>query len=168
MRRRSFQTTTQQFVKFFCFVYKSAAKTAQRKRRSDNQRVADFLRRFFAFQIRIGNIRRRNLHPNFYHQLTKKITIFGTLDSFDINANHTTIVLFPNTEFIGFDCQVQGRLTTHCRQNSINLTFFQYKFDAFNCQRHQINMVGSNRVGHNRSRIRVDERYLNPFFAQRA
>src|SRR5690606_6883064 len=55
VRRRGLQAPAESSFKFFFFVHKTTAGTAERVRWADNQWETDFLSGFFAFKKRVGD-----------------------------------------------------------------------------------------------------------------
>src|SRR6186713_479933 len=149
-------------------MYESAAGTAQGEGGADHQGEADVLCEFFSFKKRVGCLRRSDWYAHFDHPLAELFPVLGLVDGLDIDADETDAIFFPDTKVFSLFSQVQGGLSTHGWQYGIYLVLFQYLFNTFGCQRQEINFVGHHRVGHDSSRVAVDEDDLHPFFPQTA
>ena len=58
-------------------------------------------------------------------------------------------------------------MAAHGWQYGINLAFIQDFADAFYRQREQVNMLGGDRIRHNRRGVVIDQGHLDALFAQR-
>jgi hypothetical protein len=96
---------------------------------------------------------------NFSLSSALSMAFMSTPISFYINFSQ-----YP--ELVCFFAEIESCLSAHSRQHSINLIFFQYLFNAFNCKWQQVNFICHHRVGHDGGRIAVDEDHFDAFFTQ--
>src|SRR5690606_11390733 len=92
---------------------------------SDDERKADFLCSFFAFEEGVCDKTRRDTHPDLDHELAERLTVFGQFNGIEVYTDHLYLILIPDPLFACFDGEIQGRLATHCRQDRVDLLFFK-------------------------------------------
>ena len=125
------QSSIQGLVEILFVVYESAAGATQGEGGADHQGESNLLRKLFSFEKRIGGFCLGYGHSQLDHPLAEFLAVFRLVDGFDVNPDQTHVVLFPDSEFFGFFCQIEGGLSTHCRQHRIDLVFLQNLFNAF-------------------------------------
>src|SRR5687768_1578305 len=106
-----------------------------------------------------------DVHADFDHMITKGLAVLCEFNGSDIDTDQSHIIFFPDTAFISFYRKVEGSLSTHSGKDCINLPFLKDLDDAVDSQGEEIYVVGGDRVGHDRSRIAVDQADFYSFFA---
>src|SRR6185312_13844915 len=140
MNGRGFKSPFKCIFKSYCCMREGRPRTTKRIRRTDNKREPNFLGNFFTFQKEVGNGRRGTGYTNIFHALAELFPVFGYFNSLNIYTNNANTMLFPDAHFICFDAEIEGSLSAHSRQYSINLALFQYFDDGIYVQRKQVNM----------------------------
>ena len=158
----------EQILEFFLVVHERSTRTAQGERGADAQRKAEFLSDLLALEVRTGDLARGGSHADLGHQLAELFAVFGDVDRIDVHADELYAVFFPHAFFLGFDGQVERRLTAHGGQYGVDFLFGEDLFDGFDRQGKQVYMVGRYRVGHDGGGVGVDQGDFDPFLAQRA
>ncbi|MCY1544900.1 hypothetical protein D9M68_808100 [compost metagenome] len=165
MYRRGFQTGIQcRFQLIFTF-YKTTSGTTQCEGRTDNQWNTNLLCKLFTFQHGVGYACRCYGNTHLQHPLAEQVAVFCLIDCFNVYPDQAYIILLPDTQLIYFFTQVQRSLSTHCRQYSIDIIFLQYLFYTFRSQRQQVHLIRNYGIGHDRSRVAVDQCYFDSFFS---
>src|SRR5580698_243804 len=157
--RREVETACQQLHQLFTVVGDAAARAAERKRRANDDRKADFAGKFqtifnVVHQGRLGNVKADLLHGVFEDQ-----PVFSLLDGSDVGADELDVVLIENAAVGEFNSKIQRGLATNGRQNGEACAGRHLALDADDffhvlaCKRLNIGAVRRLRIGHDGRRI---------------
>ena len=144
-------------AKLFDVVGDVAAGSAHRKRGAHNRREADS----FEFALGLGQGGRhpavRHAEADLPHGLPKRVAVFGFMNGLDRCADQPDAIFVQDSPFGQSDGRVQGRLSTHGRQERIRPLAFNHLLHYIQRDRFNIGPVGKIRVRHDRGRIAVDQ-----------
>ena len=133
--------------------------TAQNKRRTNHNRVADFISKSLSF-IKI-NSHSAFWHRNFkfFHHVAENITVFSSIN----RINRSTKNIYP--VFLKFAGNVERSLPSKLNDNAHRLFFFINLQNIFSSNRLKIKLVRSVIISRNSFRITVyDNRFVTQFF----
>ena len=113
------------------------------------------------------------LEPDPGHRLSEEFSVLGLVDGFRGGADHLNAVLLEHAHAAEGEGAIQGRLTSHRRQQSKCLTrlladlLLDDLADNLWGDRLDIGRVGEFRIGHDRRRVGVDQNDPVALFLQR-
>ena len=171
--RRRVQSVRQGLIELLRRIYEAPARAAQRVGRPDYEWKPNFLSNFFAFQKRAGNAPLTDSRAQFEHQQPEFLAVFGRFNGFDVDPDNFYVIFLPNPGLFAVDSEVEGRLAAHSGQYGVDgsahgAVLFQNLDNRLLFERQQVYMIGVDGVGHDRSRIGVDQRDLNTFITNGA
>ena len=144
----------------------AAAGTAEGIRRTDNQRITDFLAEVASSFNGFYDSAFRNRLMDFLHSFLEHFAVFTTFDSADLSAQQTNVVFAQNALLFQFHSHVQANLTAKCCQQGIRMLTFDNFFNEFNADRFNIYTVSHMHISHNGCRVTVNQYNLQAFFLQ--
>ncbi len=167
VHRAHVQSMGNGFAKFFFVVGDGAAGSPQRERRANYQRKSQLIakpQRIFRVVHQGG---RRHFQPDFAASVLEPQTVFRNFDGAERRSDHLHFVFFEDAAFGKFDGQVQRRLSSDCRQQSIGFFARDDFFEIFLRQRLDVGAMREFRVGHDGGGIRIDQHHFVSFGAER-
>src|SRR5208282_1261085 len=139
------------------------AGAAERERRTNDDWETNLAGELDAiFQI-VDERRFRNIEADALHGIFENQAVLGLLDSADLRANQSDVVLLEHAAVGKFDGEVEGGLSANGRQNGKARAGRHLALDANNlfqilaCQRLNISSIGRLGIGHDGGRVRVRE-----------
>ena len=159
-----FQTSVNDFIKFFFVSCNTAASTTQSISRSDDKWEANFISKFLSCTNCLNDCTFRNRLIDFLHCFFEKFAVFCPFDTFNLSAKKLDIVFCQNTFFIKVHSKVQSNLSAQRSQERIRTFFSDNTFQKFAIQRFNINTVSNINICHNCCRIAVNKHYFKIFF----
>ena len=167
MRRRQLQSVRGNLFKFIAIIGNAAARTAEGKRRADDDRKtqlclcrARLLHRMHRKRLGAGK-------SYLAHRLLEQVAVFRRLNRLHRRANQLDAVALQHAVFGQIQRAVQRRLPAHRRQNRVRALPGNNFLHRIPLNRLNISSVRHLRVGHNRRRIRIDENDAQPLATQR-
>ena len=111
MNRREIESAGEQFQQLFAVVGDAAAGSAERERRTQDDREADLAAEVEAvFQI-VDQRRLRDVEADGGHRIFEEQAVFGLLDRAQLRADELHVVLLEHAAVGEFDREVQRRLS---------------------------------------------------------
>ena len=132
-----------------------------------NDRIAKLVCDRQCFVYRIGNFTACHLDAQRLHRLLELDTILASLNCIDLYANYLYAVLVQNTGSRQLGAQVQAGLTAQVRKQGIRTLFVNDLGQAINVQRLDISNIRCGRIGHDRSRVGINQHDLIAQLLQR-
>ena len=160
---RKFQRVLQLFRTLFRCVRKSAACTAQGKRRAQDYRITDLLRRAQSVLQSMYGHRRENRFPQGLAQLFEKLPVFRLFNGTAHCAKQFNPAFLQDALLFKLHRQVQACLSADSRQNRVRSFIPDDLRDIFQRQRLHVDLVRHRSICHNGSRIGVAQDHLIPF-----
>ena len=160
MHQRSLQTACADRFQFFFIVDKTAAGAAHRVGGTEDDRVTELIRNSQRLVDTVGDFAACHLDAKAVHCLFERDTVLTALDRVDLNTDDLHIIFVQHAGCSQLRAKVQTGLTAEVRQQCVRALLFDDLFESFDVQRLDIGHVGHLGVGHDRSRIRVDEHDL--------
>ena len=164
---RKIDTTRQNFSHLLAVVGDTAARTAQRKARTNDTGES-----YLGCEGKpVANVRRelrpRHIEPDAVHRVLEEEAIFGLLDGFQLRADQLNPKPLQYSGVGEIDRKIECSLATHGRQDrehagrARSLQHLrldaQDLFDVSWSQRLDVSSVGDLRVGHDRCRVRIHQ-----------
>ena len=157
MHRTHRQCVADQLLELLIRLGNAAALSAEGVAGPDDNRQAGFLLEAESrFEIPY-QIRMRHIDAQFVGHRLETPAVFGQLNRVDRRSDHLHSELFQCAGRVQFDCQVQGGLAAHRRQDCIRTLLADNLADILRRQGFGVNGIGNPRSGHNGGRIRVDQ-----------
>jgi hypothetical protein len=111
----------------------------------------------FGLRDLVEDPRPRNLQPTALDRLPEQVTILGAADHVDRGADQLDTELLEHTGVGELHREVESRLPTERRQDSIGSFPTQDVGDPLQVERLDVGAVGEAGVGHDRGRVGVDD-----------
>ena len=160
VNRRECQTVAHHLAQLHLIVGKAAARTAQRKRRTQDDRIADPRGNLRTLLDRRGNLRGKHRLAQRFAKLLEKFPVLGLLDRVERRAQDLHLALLQNALLGQLHGQVQTRLSAQARDNGVRTLVADDLRHVFQRQRLHVDLVRNVRVGHNGRRVRVRKDHL--------
>ena len=93
--RGGVETPTQLFIELIFGMHEATAVAPQRIARAYHEWETDLLSGLFTLQERVGDIRRRDAHPDFLGMYAEFFAVLGQLDGIEVGTEYAHTVLFP-------------------------------------------------------------------------
>ena len=166
MHRRKTECLCTRFAKLFFVVGKTAARAAERKRRTQHHGVADRLGGLDRFVHAVCDARRDDRLADLLAQLLEQLSVLGTFDAAAVCAQQLHTALVEYAALLQLDGEIQSCLTADAGDDRVRPLQTQNTRDVFRRQRLHVYLVRNGRVCHDGRRIGIDEDDLVPFLAQ--
>ena len=128
--------------------------------------AAELLRDLFRFEERLRHLAPRLVDADPLHQVAELLPVLGDADRVDVHADHVDAHLLPVALLVEDFGEVERRLPAHRREHRVGLLDLDDLLDRLRRQLLEVDLVGHDRVGHDRGRVRVDEDDAVAFFAE--
>ena len=165
---RKMQPLRQNFLELLLRLGDAAARAAERIRRADDYRVADFFGKSDAVLQICNDFTRRNRLICTLHQLLEAVTILALFYRCNARADDAHIILVQNPAVIELAGEVQSRLSAHSGNNAVRALALDYLLDILDRERLDIGFRRNPAVGHNRRRVGVHEHGFYALLLNRA
>ena len=153
--------------KLLLVVRKSAARSAERKSRTQYNGIADFLGSPLCVLQVVSNLRGDDRLTDGLTHLLKKFTILGTFNALAAGSEQFDSALTQDTLPFELHCEVQPCLSANAGDNSIRSFIAQYFGYIVECQWLHVDLVSYGSVRHDGGRIGVDQHYFVTFLLKR-
>ena len=167
VRRRQLQPMRGNLFKFITIIGNAAARTAEGKRRADDDRKTQRRLR----RARLVHIMHRERlgagEANLVHRLLEQIAVFRRLNRLHRRANQFHAVFLQHAVFGKIQRAVERRLPAHRRQNRVRALLGDNLLHRLPLNRLDVRRVCHLRIGHNRRRVGIDENDAQPLATQR-
>ena len=167
MRRRQLQPVRGNLLEFVAVIGDAAARTAEGKRRADDDRKTQLRLR----RARLVHVMHRERlgarETNLVHRLFEQIAVFRRLNRLHRRANQLDAVTLQHAMFGKVERAVERRLPAHRRQNRVRALLGNNLFHRLPLNRLDVRRIRHLRVGHNRRRVGIDENDAETLTAQR-
>ena len=165
--RRKIQPALTNFDKLFLVIGNSATTATHGERRTDNRRETDLRLHLDGFFHAMRDGRTGHVETNLAHGLAEPIPVLGFVDGIPGGANHFHIVLFQHAFPRQIEGAVQCRLPTHGGQQRIGAFFLNDFGNHSPINRFNIGSIGHLGIGHDGSRIGIDQNNPITLFPER-
>ena len=142
------------------------AGAAQGKGRTDDHGVTQLVRQCHRTFNGCSNIGRNNGLADLFHGVLEQLSVLGTVDGIGSNAQQTHAVLRQEPFLFQLHGQVQTGLAAQCPQQAVGFFFLDDPLDHIHAQGFQIDLIGHGSVGHDGSRIGVDQNHFDSVFSE--
>ena len=150
----------------FHVVGHTAAGAAKRKGRADDQREGQHVAELARFFNGAGNAAGRHFEADLFHGFTEKLAAFCLFNHVGARADELDAAFRQNAALGKPKSGVQSRLTAKRRQESVGALFSDDCGKGFLLDGFHIGGVSHMRIGHDGSRIGIDQHHLVPFFLE--
>ena len=166
MRGRKHETAVTDLDEFFHVVGHATARTAQGKGGTNHRREAHFFLKSQGFIDVVSDTGARIFKADLSHGVLETLTVFGFVDGVGGGTDQFNVVLGQDTFLFQFECQIQGRLTAHRREDGIRAFFGDDALDHLGVQRFNVGDVSRARIGHDCSRVGVHQNNAVTLFTE--
>ena len=166
MDRGKFQTLADLLFEFVAVVGNPAADTTQCKTGADDHGQPDLLQGDASFVHIVDDVTLADFQADFDHRLFERIAFFGLGDHTRLGTDHFDVEFFEDTVTGEVHTDVQSGLAAERRKNGIgafNLDDLRHVFPGDRLDVSSIRHLG---IGHNRSRIGIDQYDLIALFTK--
>ena len=171
--RRSHQAVAGDAVQIIHVVRQAGAEPAHGERGAHHTRepqLRDGLLHLFHGEADAGA---GGFAANLVHDVLEFLAVLAALDGVDVRADELHAVLFQNAEAVQLDRRVQRSLAAEGGQNSVDRVALlgfagEDAVDVAGLNRFHVGVVGKLGVGHDRRRVRVDQRHPQAFVLEHA
>ena len=150
-------TITGDNLQFVNVVYHTAAGTAHRIGRTENDRVFQFFGDLDRFIYGVSDAGSRHLDAEAGHGVLKLDTVFTTLDGIYLDTDDLNIIFLEDASFGELGAQIQSGLSAEVRKKGIRTLFLDDLGKSCQIQRLDVRDVRHIRVSHDGSRVTVDQ-----------
>ncbi len=165
--RRRVETALADLEKLLAVVGDAAAGAAERERRTQDRRKADFRLRLPGAVEIVHEHRARHRKADAAHGIAELLTVLGFVDGFTRGPDHLDREGREHALAIQIERAVERRLAAHCRQQRLGTLFFDDLRDGVPVDRLDVGGVGHLRVGHDGGGVGVDQHDPVALLAQR-
>ncbi len=109
--RRDFQASLANFAQLFFIVGEAAARSAQRVRRTHDDRIAQAFAEIDRFLHRVHDRAFRYRLLDILHQGPEQLAVFRPVDGVQVGSQDLDAILVQNTVLVQLDDEVQSGLT---------------------------------------------------------
>ena len=147
-------------------VGEAAARTAQRKGRTQHDGVTDPLRRLDRLVDIVSNQRRQHRLAQRLTKLLEEFAVLGLLDALERSTQNLHLTLLKHAFLGELHGQIQARLPAQSRHDGIGTLVTDDLGHVLERQRLHIDFIGNLHVGLDRRRIGIDQHDLVPLFLE--
>ena len=165
---RQTQTVACNLAELCLIVCDTAAGTAHGERRTDDDRVLNLFDEGKTILHGVDNLGRDTWLPNLFHGVFKHLAVLCLVDGQRISAQQLYIMLFQKAFFCQLHREGQTGLTTQSGQHAVRFFQLDDPFDHIDVQRLDVYMVCHRFIGHDGSRVRVDQNNLQTLLLEGA
>ena len=145
-------------------VGQAGAEAAHGKRGAHHAWEAQFRDGFLDLFHGVAHAGAGGFAADFLHDVLELLAVLAALDGLDVGADELHPVLFQNAKAIQLDRGVQGGLATERGQDRVHRVTLlclagEDPVDVAGLNRFHVGVVGELRVGHDRRRVGVHQRY---------
>ena len=152
---------------FFLIIRDTAARSAHRVGRAHDDRIADGVGKLDSSRDILNNRAFRNRLTEFLHGFLEQLAVLRFLDSGERSAQQFYLMLFQDAALGELYSQIQASLSAQRCQQAIRFLLGDDLFQKLRRQRFDIDPVSNMGIGHDRSRIGIDQNDFQTFFFQR-
>ena len=154
---RELQALAHDGDEFLVGVRDAAAGAAEGKARAKHAGIAHALGDGLGVCHAVGIARARDLQADLGHGLVKELTVLAALNGGQVTADHLDAVLVERAVLCKLNGSVEASLTTQRGQQCVRMLFLDHALDKLGGDGLDIGAVGKTRVGHDGSRVGVDQ-----------
>ena len=155
MDKRSLKTAGHDDLKLFFIINETAAGTAHRVGRTENDRIAELISDFETFFYTVRYLASGHFNTEHVHGLLELDAVLAALNCVDLNADDLHIVFVQNAFFIKFGSKIETGLSSEIRKQSVRTFFCNDLLKTFNIERLDIRYISHLRVCHDCGRVGV-------------
>ena len=167
MHRRKIECLDADIFEFLFIVGKSAARSAERERRSQDYRISYVQSCLLCLFDAVCDLARDDRLAYGLAHLLEELSVLGSFDGIRRSSEKLYPALSQNALFVQLHGEVESRLSADTRDDGIRSLISQDLCDIFQSKRLHVYLVCYRCVRHDSSRIRVAEYYLIALFLQR-
>ena len=149
------KTAGTDFAEFLHIVDDTAAGSAHRIRRTQNDGIAELVCDLLGFLQRVAGLGLRHRHAQLFHRLFERDTVLTALDRFKVHADDFHVVFTENSGLIQSNGEVQGGLTAKIREKRVGTFLLNNFFETVDRQGLDVSVIRHTGVGHDRRGVRV-------------
>ena len=166
MDRRQLQGVFHDRAKGFFVSGKTASCTSQCKGGTQNDRIADLVRRCKSLFHAVGDFRGQDRLPQGLAEFFKKKAVFGPLNGTAPGSQKFRLAFSKHTLFFQLHGQVEAGLAANAGKNGVGTLVADDLGHVFQSQGLHIDLIRNRCVRHDRRRIGVAQDHLISFFLQ--
>ena len=166
MHRRERQRILHHIAELLRIIGKTAACTAERKCRTQDDRISDLFCCRKCFFNTIGDLGRYDRLSDPLTEFLKEFTVFRALDTLGVGTEKLDLTLFQNTFLRQLHRKVQTRLTADARNDGIRSFETADTCQELERQRLHIDLIRDGCIRHDGGRVRVSKDDLVALFFQ--
>ena len=152
---------------FGLVIGKAAARAAERKARTENDRVPDAFCRGDRLFDRVGDLGRDNGFADTFAEFLELLAVLGFFDALAAGAEQFDVALAEDALLFQLHREVQPCLSADARQDRVGALVANDLRDVLERQRFHVDLVGDRGVGHDGRGVGVDEDDFVPLFFER-
>ncbi len=152
---------------FFAIVGDTAALTAEREGRADDEReVANGLGGGAGLFHGFDGLGAGDIEADLDHRLFKELAVFALVDRVGLGTDHLDAVLGEDARLKELHRKIERGLPTESREERGGLLGLDDFFEAVDRERFDVGHIGKLRIGHDRGRVGVDQNHAVTLFLQ--
>ncbi len=154
-------------AELFLVIYQAAAGAAHRVRGAKHHGVSELVGDRKRLVHTVGDLASCHLDAELVHCILKFDTVLTALDRVDLHADNLHAVLIQHTRLVELCAEVQTGLTAEVRQQRVRTLLRDDALQSLHVERLDVCHVRRLRVGHDRSRVGVNQHDLIAELAKR-